>query len=124
MIDPKMIELSPYNGIPHLLKPVVTDVDEAKDLLLWAEKEMDKRYQMFAQMQSKSITTFNQAVKKGSKRALEGRLGQKINWNFEEMPSIVILIDELADLMLTHRGEVERPITRRDRPPCLSLFQR
>ena len=112
MIDPKMIELSPYNGIPHLLRPVITDVDEAKNLLLWAEKEMDKRYQMFAEMQSKSITSFNQAVKKGSKRALEGRLGRKINWNFEEMPYIVIVIDELADLMLTHRAEVERPITR------------
>ncbi len=112
MIDPKMIELSPYNGIPHLLKPVITDVDEAKNLLLWAEKEMDKRYQMFADMQSKSITSFNQSVKKGSKRAVEGRLGRKIDWNFEEMPYIVIVIDELADLMLTHRAEVERPITR------------
>ncbi len=112
MIDPKMIELSPYNGIPHLLKPVVTDVEEAKNLLLWAEKEMDKRYQMFAEMQSKSITSFNQAVKQSSKRALEGRWGRRISWNFEEMPYIVIVIDELADLMLTHRGEVERPITR------------
>jgi DNA segregation ATPase FtsK/SpoIIIE-like protein len=112
MIDPKMIELSPYNGIPHLLRPVVTDVEEAKNLLLWAEKEMDRRYQIFSDMQSKSITTFNEAVKKGSKRSIEGRLNKKINWNFEEMPYIVIVIDELADLMLTQRNEVERPITR------------
>ena len=120
MIDPKMIELSPYNGIPHLLKPVVTDVDEAKDLLLWAEKEMDKRYQMFSEMQSKSITSFNQSVKKSSKRALEGRLGRKISWNFEEMPYIVIVIDELADLMLTHRGDVENllpVLPKRPEPP-------
>ncbi len=112
MIDPKMIELSPYNGIPHLLKPVITDVEEAKNLLLWAEKEMDKRYQIFADMQSKNIVSFNQAVKKGSKRSVEGRLNKKIDWKFEEMPYIVIVIDELADLMLTQRQEVERPITR------------
>ena len=112
MIDPKMIELSPYNGIPHLLKPVVTDVEEAKNLLLWAEKEMDKRYRIFSDMQAKNITSFNASVKKGSKRALEGRLNRKIDWKFEEMPFIVIVIDELADLMLTQRNEVERPITR------------
>lgn len=112
MIDPKMIELSPYNGIPHLLKPVVTDVEEAKNLLLWAEKEMDRRYQIFSDMQAKSITTFNAAVKKGSKRSIEGRLNKKIDWKFEELPYIVIVIDELADLMLTQRNEVERPITR------------
>ncbi len=112
MIDPKMIELSPYNGIPHLLKPVITDVEEAKNLLLWAEKEMDKRYQIFSEMQAKNITSFNQSVKKSSKRAIEGRLGKKIDWKFEEMPYIVIVIDELADLMLTQRNEVERPITR------------
>lgn len=112
MIDPKMIELSPYNGIPHLLKPVVTDVEEAKNLLLWAEREMDKRYQIFSDMQSKNLLTFNAAVKKSSKRAIEGRLNRKIDWKFEEMPHIVIVIDELADLMLTQRHEVERPITR------------
>ena len=112
MIDPKMIELSPYNGIPHLLKPVVTDVMEAKEVLLWAEQEMDRRYQIFSDMQAKNITSFNQSVKKGSKRAVEGRLGKKVDWNFEEMPYIVIVIDELADLMLTQGKEVERPITR------------
>jgi|GEM_PF-2472444 len=112
MIDPKMIELSPYNGIPHLLKPVVTDVDEAKELLLWAESEMDRRYQIFSDMQSKSITTFNASVKKGSKKSVEGRLGRKIDWTFEAMPYIVIVVDEMADLMLTQGKEVERPITR------------
>jgi hypothetical protein len=112
MIDPKMIELSPYNGIPHLLKPVVTDVEEAKDLLLWAEAEMDRRYQIFSEMQAKNIISFNQSIKKSSKRSVEGRLGKKINWDFNEMPYIVIVIDELADLMLTQRNEVERPITR------------
>lgn len=112
MIDPKMIELSPYNGIPHLLKPVITDVEEAKNLLLWAEEEMDRRYKMFSDTQSKNINTFNAAVKKGSKKSIEGRLGKKIEWKFEEIPYIVIVIDELADLMLTQRQEVERPITR------------
>lgn len=112
MIDPKMIELSPYNGIPHLLKPVVTDVEEAKNLLLWAEREMDRRYQIFSDMQTKNLVSFNQAVKKTSKRAVEGRLNRKVDWKFEEMPYIVIVIDELADLMLTQRDGVERPITR------------
>jgi len=112
MIDPKMIELSPYNGIPHLLKPVVTDVEEAKDLLLWAEAEMDRRYQIFSDMQAKNIVSFNESIKKTSKRAIEGRLNKKIDWDFDEMPYIVIVIDELADLMLTKRNEVERPITR------------
>ena len=112
MVDPKMIELSPYNGIPHLLKPVITDVEEAKDILIWAEKEMDLRYKMFTDMQTKNITSFNQAIKKGSKRAIEGRLGKKLDWSFDEMPYIVIVIDELADLMLTQRQEVEKPITR------------
>ncbi len=112
MIDPKMIELSPYNGIPHLLKPVVTDVEEAKDLLLWAEAEMDRRYQIFSDMQAKNIVSYNESIKKTSKRAIEGRLNKKIDWDFDEMPYIVIVIDELADLMLTQRSEVERPITR------------
>lgn len=112
MIDPKMIELSPYNGIPHLLKPVVTDVEEAKDLLLWAEAEMDRRYQIFSDMQAKNIISYNESIKKTSKRAIEGRLNKKIDWQFDEMPYIVIVIDELADLMLTQRNEVERPITR------------
>lgn len=113
MIDPKMIELSPYNGIPHLLKPVVTDVVEAKNLLLWAEKEMDIRYKMFSDMQARNIDSFNKNLKKlSSKKALEAKLGKKIDWNFQEMPYIVIVIDELADLMLTQGREVEIPITR------------
>ena len=56
MVDPKMIELSPYNGIPHLLKPVVTDTNEAKATLQWAEKEMDRRYQLLSKVGSKDIT--------------------------------------------------------------------
>lgn len=113
MIDPKMIELSPYNGIPHLLKPVVTDVVEAKNILLWAEKEMDLRYKMFSDMQARNIDSFNKGLKKvGSKKVLEAKLGKKLDWNFQEMPYIVIVIDELADLMLTQGKEVEIPITR------------
>tara|TARA_B100001248_G_C27396696_1_gene466081 strand:+ start:3067 stop:5181 length:2115 start_codon:yes stop_codon:yes gene_type:complete len=112
MVDPKMIELSPYNGIPHLLKPVVTDVEEAKDLLVWAEEEMDRRYQMFADVQARNISSFNEAIKDGSKKTAERRSGKKIEWNWQHMPYIVIVIDELADLMLTQGKEVEIPITR------------
>ena len=112
MIDPKMIELSPYNGIPHLLKPVVTDVNEAKDLLVWAEQEMDRRYQMFSDVQARNITSFNEKIAGSTKSQSERRAGQKFAWEWQEMPYIVIVIDELADLMLTQGREVEIPITR------------
>ncbi len=112
MIDPKMIELNSYNGIPHLLKPVVTDVEEAKDLLVWAEQEMDRRYERFSDIQSRNITTFNEAIKKGSKESAERRSKKKLDWAWEEMPYIVIVIDELADLMITQGKLVEVPITR------------
>lgn len=112
MIDPKMIELSPYNGIPHLLKPVVTDVEDAKNCLVWAEKEMDRRYTMFSETQARNLESFNEAIKNGSKAGLERKLGRKIDWNWGEIPQIVVVIDELADLMITQGKDVEIPITR------------
>jgi S-DNA-T family DNA segregation ATPase FtsK/SpoIIIE len=112
MIDPKMIELSPYNGIPHLLRPVVTDVTEAKNLLVWAEQEMDRRYQMFSDLQARNITSFNEKIGSSTQSQCERRAGKKISWKWAEMPYIVIVIDELADLMLTQGRDVEVPITR------------
>ncbi len=111
MIDPKMIELTPYNGIPHLLKPVICDVDESKDALVWAEHEMDRRYKAFADIGSRNIETYNEKIKSLNKKSLERKLGKKIE-EPEHMPYIVIVIDELADLMITQGKEVERPITR------------
>ena len=108
MIDPKMIELTPYNGIPHLLRPVVTDLDEAKDLLVWAEEEMDRRYQTFSLTGSRNIDSFNEKVKSGKSSS---KLKATPQGN-EPMPYIVIVIDELADLMITQGKDVEIPITR------------
>ncbi len=112
MIDPKMIELTPYNGIPHLLKPVVTDLDEAKNLLVWAEAEMDRRYQQFADLGSRNITSFNEKIKSTKQASAERKAGKKFDWEWSEMPYIVVLVDELADLMITQGKDVEIPITR------------
>ena len=112
MVDPKMIELSPYNGIPHLLKPVVTDTNEAKTTLQWAEKEMDRRYQLLSKMGSKDIVSFNENINKGSKASIERKNKSKIDFEWAELPYLVIIIDELADLMMTQGKEVEIPITR------------
>lgn len=111
MIDPKMIELTPYNGIPHLLKPVICDVDESKDALVWAEHEMDRRYKAFADIGARNIDTYNEKIKSFNKKTLERKTGKKIE-DPEHMPYIVIVIDELADLMITQGKEVEKPITR------------
>ena len=112
MIDPKMIELNPYNKIPHLLYPVVTDLTEAKDILCWAEKEMDMRYQKFSDLHSRNIDSFNETIRKGSKKTAQRRMGKKLQWEWVELPYIVIVIDELADLMITQGKLVEFPITR------------
>jgi S-DNA-T family DNA segregation ATPase FtsK/SpoIIIE len=112
MIDPKMIELSPYNGIPHLLRPVVTDLNEAKEQLVWAQNEMDRRYQAFSDIGAREINSFNELIKKGDKKFFERKTGLKIEWKWEELPQIVIIVDELADLMITQGKEVEIPITR------------
>lgn len=112
MIDPKMIELTPYNRIPHLLHPVVTDLTEAKEMLCWAEREMDLRYQKFADIHARNIMSFNETIKKSSKKTLQRRMGKNLAWEWVEMPYIVIIIDELADLMITQGKLVETPITR------------
>jgi S-DNA-T family DNA segregation ATPase FtsK/SpoIIIE len=111
MIDPKMIELTPYNGIPHLLRPVICDVEESKNALVWAEHEMDRRYKAFADLGARNIETYNKKIKSVNLKSLERKLGKKIE-EPEHMPYIVIVIDELADLMITQGKEVEKPITR------------
>lgn len=98
MIDPKMIELGVYNGIPHLLIPVVTDPKKAAGALQWAVLEMMSRYKRFAELGVRSLTEYNDEVRRKD-------LG-------EAMPQIVIVIDELADLMLVARTEVEEAICR------------
>ena len=97
MIDPKVVELSVYNGIPHLLIPVVTDPKKASGALNWAVQEMESRYNAFAETGCRDLKGYNRHI------AEEGK---------DELPQIVIIIDELADLMMTCKGEVEEAICR------------
>ncbi|MES3713630.1 DNA translocase FtsK [Staphylococcus ureilyticus] len=95
LIDPKMVELAPYNGLPHLVSPVITDVKAATQSLKWAVEEMERRYKVFAKYHVRNITAFN----------------KKANYE-DRMPKIVIVIDELADLMMMAPQEVEQSIAR------------
>ena len=104
MVDPKVVELSVYNGIPHLLRPVVTDPKEANIALQKMVQEMEKRYQMFANSRTKNIEGYNEYVKKYNKSHPEEQL--------DEMPFIVVIIDELSDLMMVAAKEVEDSILR------------
>ncbi len=106
LIDPKVVELSVYNGIPHLLLPVVTDVRKAAASLNWAVSEMNKRYKIFADWNVRDIQGYNEALR--DKRA-ESDGTEEIP---ENMPHIVIIIDELADLMMAAGKEVEEAIMR------------
>lgn len=98
LIDPKIVEFQHYSGIPHLLIPVVTDPKKATGALNWAVQEMLKRYQLFADNKVKDLTGYNQKVAETG----EG----------EKLPQIVIAIDELADLMMVAKGDVEEAICR------------
>lgn len=98
MIDPKVVELSIYNGIPHLLIPVVTEPKKAAGALNWAVNEMDKRYELFTKYKVKNIKYYNQQVDKG--------------FISEKLPYIVLIVDELADLMMTCPNDVEDYICR------------
>jgi len=97
LVDPKRVELTGYNGVPHLLSPVVVEIDRVIGALQWMTREMDKRYHMFAQAGSRNITDYNAKMK------LQG--GKKL-------PFLVTVIDELADLMMIAPGETEQTITR------------
>ena len=97
MIDPKMVELVNYNGIPHLLAPVVTDLERVVGVLSWATREMERRYKTLAKLGVRNITSYNQ------KAAATGE---------ERMPYILIIIDELADLMMMAPDDVERAVAR------------
>ena len=99
MIDPKMVELGKYNGIPHLEVPVVTDPKKAAGTLAWAVSEMLNRYKIFAQQNVRDLGSFNRLVESGQTE-------------LQKMPQVVIIIDELADLMMASPKEVEDSICR------------
>lgn len=104
MIDPKVVELSVYNGIPHLMIPVVTDPKKAAGALNWAVAEMMKRYDLFAQYNVRDLKGYNAKVETIEAIEEEGKP--------EKLPQIVIIVDELADLMMVAPGEVEESICR------------
>ena len=97
MIDPKMVELTPYDGIPHLLRPVVTNPNDAAGVLLGAVAHMERRYKMMSKIGAKNLDQYNEKAR---------------NLDLPEMPFITIIIDELADLMITSPKEVESAIMR------------
>ena len=99
LIDPKMVELAPYNHIPHLVSPVITDVKAATAALKWAVEEMERRYELFAHTGVRDIGRFNNKAKEAGQLA-------------DQLPYIVIIIDELADLMMMSPAEVEESICR------------
>lgn len=123
MIDPKMLELSVYEGIPHLLSPVVTDMKDAHEALRWCVVEMDRRYKLMAALGVRHISTYNvkveDAIADGNPlrnplhRALPASPGSldKVP-TLEKMPYIVVIIDELADLMMVAGKKVEESIAR------------
>ncbi len=97
MVDPKRVELTGYNGIPHLVAPVVVDMERVIGTLQWALREMDTRYQRLAEVGARNITDYNKKIEDGER---------------QKMPYVVIVIDELADLMMISPEDTERSITR------------
>ncbi len=99
LIDPKMVELAPYNDIPHLVSPVITDVKAATAALKWAVEEMERRYELFVHSGVRDISRYNELVEKHQEQS-------------GPLPYLVIIIDELADLMMVAPGDVEEAICR------------
>ena len=122
MIDPKMLELSVYEGIPHLLTPVVTDMKEASNALRWAVGEMERRYKLMSKMGVRNLAGFNQVIEEAASRGetIRDPMFQLINPledgedfpTLSTLPSIVIVIDELADMMMIVGKKVEELIAR------------
>lgn len=126
MIDPKMVELSMYNALPHLRHPVVTNNQKAATALKWAVREMERRYQLFHANHARNITDFNRKVRDGKplkgQRAtlatpspgfspgIQGELPFDAEYTEGVLPYVVVIVDELADLMMTVQHEVETPL--------------
>jgi S-DNA-T family DNA segregation ATPase FtsK/SpoIIIE len=104
MVDPKRIELSSYNGIPHLITPVVVDAKKATNALFWAIREMERRYELLSQKNTRNVRQYNKKMEKEKKSGAEGE--------FQKLPYLVIVIDELADLMMLASRDVEVTLTR------------
>ena len=108
LVDPKFVELTHFNGIPHLLAPVITDPKKASAALAWVVREMEQRYQVLSRAGVKNITAYRAAFKEG----LEKEVDEKGEMVFPPLPYILVVIDELADLMMVAMAEVEDSIAR------------
>jgi len=106
MIDPKMVELTTFNGVPHLLHPVVTEMDKVSGTLKWALKEMHRRYKLFGEAGARNIARYNELQHEKLTR------GEPATGKNQPLPYIVFIIDELADLMMVSPAEVEDSISR------------
>jgi S-DNA-T family DNA segregation ATPase FtsK/SpoIIIE len=104
MVDPKRIELSSYDGIPHLITPVVIDAKKATNALFWAVREMERRYELLSKMNTRNISQYNKKI------GNEEKPDQADEW--QKLPYLVIVIDELADLMMLASRDVEVTLTR------------
>jgi S-DNA-T family DNA segregation ATPase FtsK/SpoIIIE len=111
MVDPKMLELSAYNGIPHLVMPVVTEAKRASRALRWAVSEMEKRYKLMATCGARNIAAYNHQAAAGQVPAAPP-VGESEAPPPEKLSYVVVVVDELADLMLTAPAEIEEPIAR------------
>ena len=114
MIDPKMLELSVYEGIPHLLTPVITDMTDAANGLRWCVAEMDRRYKLMSEMGVRGLAGFNQKVAeaKAAGRPLLDPFKEEDEIELEELPSVVVVVDEFADMMMLVGKKVEHLIAR------------
>ncbi len=117
MIDPKMVELSGYRKLPHLMHPVVTDMKKAEAILAWAVDKMEERYTLLARAGVRHLTSYNQLSEEELRERIESADGQKMDdatWSLipKQLPFIVIVADEMADLMMTAGKDVEQHIIR------------
>jgi S-DNA-T family DNA segregation ATPase FtsK/SpoIIIE len=119
MIDPKTLELPGYNGIPHLLLPVVTQPRQANLALAWALREMEQRYRLLSDVGAKNIQMYNQKIEKGTLQTIGHEEAEKLRVENPDqivhtgkLPYIVIVVDELADLMMVSTKDIEENITR------------
>lgn len=113
LVDPKRVELSLYNKIPHLLSPVITDNKKVVNSLKWAVREMEERYKILESVGSRDLESYSQKFKKGMTRdVIDPDTSEVVKEELRKLPFIVIVIDELADLMVSHGKEVEGAIMR------------
>jgi DNA segregation ATPase FtsK/SpoIIIE, S-DNA-T family len=115
MVDPKMVELSMYGDLPHLRHPVVTDPSDAATVLKWAVLEMERRYALLSENGTRSLSEFNRRVEEGHPLRRSEPVGEDDDperWVYNDgpLPFIVVVVDELADLMMTVQAEIEKPL--------------